>query len=324
MVTNQKMNSSISKFSNNKFFGEAAMLIVTLLWGATFVIVKESIQDISTMLFIALRFTIAGVFLIPIFLKLRKEFTKEVFIAGSIIGLLLFSGFATQTVGLKFTTATKSGFLTGSAVIMVPFLQFFIEKRKPSAGAIIGVILVFIGILLLSSDSNSIFSIFEEFKENFNTGDFLTLLCALSFAFYIIYIDVFTKRHNFWLLVIMQVGVTGALAFMFSFFGSVAGLEKVRVEITNYLLFGLFYTSIFATLITTVLQTKYQKLITPTKAGIIFSLEPVFAAIFAFFLLNEKITNLGYVGAALIFAGLIISELFDTLFNKNGNAESKS
>ncbi|KAB2842053.1 MAG: DMT family transporter, partial [Melioribacteraceae bacterium] len=79
------------------------------------------------------------------------------------------------------------------------------------------------------------------------------------------------------------------------------------------------------TLITTVLQTKYQKLITPTKAGIIFSLEPVFAAIFAFFLLNEKITNLGYTGAALIFAGLIISELFDTLFyKKNGNAESKS
>jgi len=123
----------------------------------------------------------------------------------------------------------------------------------------------------------------------------------------------------------MQVGVTGVLAFMFSFFGSVAGLENVRIEITNYLLFGLFYTSIFATLITTVLQTKYQKLITPTKAGIIFSLEPVFAAIFAFFLLNEKITNLGYTGAALIFAGLIISELFDTLFyKKNGNAESKS
>ena len=318
------MNSSFSKFSNNKFFGEVVMLIVTLLWGATFVIVKESIQDISTMLFIALRFTITAVFLIPIFFKIRKEFNREIFIAGLIIGFLLFAGFATQTVGLKFTTATKSGFLTGSAVIMVPFLQFFIEKRKPSTGAIIGVILVFIGILLLSSDSSSIFSIFEEFKENFNIGDFLTLLCALSFAFYIIYIDVFTKRHNFWLLVIMQVGVTGALAFMFSFFGSVAGLENVRIEITNYLLFGLFYTSIFATLITTVLQTKYQKLITPTKAGIIFSLEPVFAAIFAFFLLNEKITNLGYIGAALIFAGLIISELFDTLFNKNGYAKSQS
>ena len=91
------MNSSFSKFSNNKFFGEVVMLIVTLLWGATFVIVKESIQDISTMLFIALRFTITAVFLIPIFFKIRKEFNREIFIAGLIIGFLLFAGFATQT-----------------------------------------------------------------------------------------------------------------------------------------------------------------------------------------------------------------------------------
>lgn len=318
------MNNSFAKFSGNRFFGEGIMLIVTLLWGATFVIVKESINDISTMLFIAIRFSIAIIILFPILFKVRKEFTKEAFTAGLIIGFLLFGGFAAQTVGLKYTTATKSGFLTGSAVVMVPFLQIIIAKRKPTLGAIIGVIFVFTGILLLSSDTNTIFSIFVEFKENFTIGDFLTLICALFFALYIIYIDKFTKLHHFWVLVIMQMGVTALLAFVFLFVGSYSGIENVRIEFTNYLLFGLFYTSIFATLVTTVLQTKYQKLISPTKAGIIFSLEPVFAAVFAFFLLNEKITNLGYVGAALIFAGLIISELFDTLFIKNGYANSKS
>ena len=314
--------NNLSQKTKRRFTGEGAMFVVTLLWGTTFVIVKLSIQDVSTMFFIAIRFSIVSILLIPVFIKLRKEFTKEVLIAGSILGLILFGGFATQTAGLKFTTATKSSFLTGSAVVMVPLLQIIIEKKKPNTGAIIGVILVFIGILFLSSNSKSIFSIFQEFKDNFTFGDFLTLICALFFAFYIIYIDVFTKRHNIWLMVIMQVGVTSILAFIATFISSFSGIEEIKIKFTNYLLFGLFYTSVFTTLITTVMQTRYQKLISPTKAGIIFSLEPVFAAIFAFFLLHEEITNLGYIGAGIIFTGLIISELFDTLFTKNGHAKS--
>ena len=313
------MNNSSQK-TKGKFLGEGAMLVVTLLWGATFAIVKLSIHDVSTMLFVAIRFSIVSILLIPVFLKLRKEFSKEVIIAGSILGLFLFGEFATQTFGLKYTSATKSGFLTGSAVIIVPFLQIIIEERKPNTGAIIGVILVFIGIFFLSSNSKSIFSIFQEFKDNFTIGDLLTLISALFFAFYIIYIDLFTKRHNLWLMVIIQMVVTSILAFMAAFITSLSGVEKIRIEFTNNLLVGLLYTSIFTTLITTVMQTKYQKLISPTKAGIIFSLEPVFAAIFTFFLLHEEITNLGYIGAGIIFTGLIISELFDTLFMKNGNS----
>ncbi len=314
------MNNTSPK-STGKFLGEGAMLVVTLLWGATFAIVKLSIHDVSTMLFVAIRFSIVSILLIPVFLKLRKEFSKEVIIAGSILGLFLFGEFATQTFGLKYTSATKSGFLTGSAVIIVPFLQIIIEKRRPNTGAIIGVILVFIGIFFLSSNSKSIFLIFQEFKDNFTIGDFFTIISALLFAFYIIYIDVFTKRHNLWLMVIMQTGVTSILAFMAAFIISLSGIEKIRIEFTNNLLVGLLYTSIFTTLITTVMQTKYQKLISPTKAGIIFSLEPVLAAIFTFFLLHEEITNLGYIGAGIIFTGLIISELYDTLFMKNGNSK---
>lgn len=315
------MNNPTQK-TEGRFIGEGAMLFVTLLWGTTFAIVKLSLHDVSTMLFIALRFSIVSVLLIPIIIKFRKEFSKEAIFAGLILGLLLFGGFATQTFGLKYTSATKSGFLTGSAVIIVPFLQIIIEKRKPNTGAVIGVIMVFIGILFLSSNSNSLFSIFQEIKMNFTIGDFLTLVCALFFAFYIIYIDVFTKSYNFWVMIILQMGVTSILAFIATFLTSLSGIEQIRFEFTNYLLFGLLYTSIFTTLITTTMQTKYQKLISPTKAGLIFSLEPVFAAIFAFFLLHEEITNLGYIGAGIIFIGLIISELFDTVFSKNELAKS--
>ncbi len=303
--------------TKNNFIGEGVMLLVTLLWGATFVIVKESLADISSMLFIALRFTIAGLILFPLMIKYKYLFNRQSVIAGCIIGFLLFGGFATQTVGLKYTTATKSGFLTGSAVVMVPILQTFIEKRKPTKGAIVGVFIVFIGILLLSSGGNSILKIFDELGSNFNIGDLLTLICAIFFALYIIYIDIYTKRHDHLTLIIMQIIATACLAYFFSFIFSSVNIEATRIDFSNKLIFGIFYTSIFATLITTFLQTKYQKLISPTKASIIFSFEPVFAALFAFFLLNEKITNLGYVGAGLIFAGLIISEVLDKILSKD-------
>jgi drug/metabolite transporter (DMT)-like permease len=303
--------------TRNNFIGEGVMLLVTILWGATFVIVKESLTDVSSMLFIAIRFSIAGLILLPLAIKYKKFFTMESILAGGIIGLLLFGGFATQTVGLKFTTATKSGFLTGSAVVMVPILQTLIEKKRPSLGAIVGVIIVFIGILLLSSGGNSVFNIFEELGSNFNIGDMLTLVCAFFFALYIIYIDVYTKKYEHNVLILVQIITTAFLAFLFSFIFSAVNIESTKFLLTNNLLFGLFYTSLFATLITTYLQTRYQNLISPTKASIIFSFEPVFAALFAFFILNEKITNLGYVGATLIFTGLIVSEILDKFIRKD-------
>ncbi len=307
----------MNKIVKGNYFGEAAMLLVTLLWGGTFAIIKEALDDVSSMLFIALRFSMAAILLLPLIYKYRKQFTREVVRAGLVIGLLLFAGFATQTIGLKFTSATKSGFLTGSAVVMVPFLQTMIERKRPTTGSIVGVVVVFIGILLLSSGGESVFAIFSEFGRNFNFGDFMTLLCAVFFALYIIYLDVFTKRYEFWLLVILQIYTMAVMAHIFSLGADWSGLEPTRIDFTFVLIFGLLYTSLFTTLFTTTVQTKYQKLISPTKASIIFSFEPVFAAIFAFFLLNEKITNLGYIGAALIFTGLIISEILDNFLKKN-------
>ncbi|MBN1301591.1 MAG: DMT family transporter [Melioribacteraceae bacterium] len=302
--------------NTRKYFGESMMLIVTLLWGATFVIVKESLADVSTMLFIGIRFTIAAVVLIPIVFRYRSSFNKQVVSAGFVIGLFLFLGFASQTIGLKHTTATKSGFLTGSAVVMVPILQTIMEKRKPTIGSITGVLIVFTGILFLSSGGNSILQIFVELGSNFNIGDAFTLLCALFFALYIIYLDIFTKKYEYWNLIILQIYTTAVLAYLFSMILDGTTIEPVKISFTGYLIFGIIYTSIFATLITTILQTRYQKLITPTKASIIFSFEPVFAAIFAFFLLNEKITNLGFIGAVLIITGLIISEILDSFIER--------
>jgi len=268
------------------------------------------------MAFIAIRFIIAAIILLPFILQ--KKFDKKTLYAGILLGFLLFMGFATQTVGLKFTTATKSGFLTGTAVIMVPLLQVIIEKRPPTKGVIIGTILVMIGISFLSSGGNSIFSLFEDLGINFNIGDLLTIICAFFFALYIIYLDVETTRYDFWALLFLQIITTAFLSILFLGFFSSANLEPFKFDLTSNLISAILYTSIFATLITTALQTKFQKNVTPAKAGIIFSFEPIFAAIFAFFILGEKITNFGYLGAALIMTGLIISELYENIFIKNG------
>jgi len=294
----------------NKYKGEINLLIVTLLWSATFVIVKGALADISSMLFIGLRFLIAGVVLLPFVIRKRLDWKNSNLLPPIFLGVLLFIGFSTQTVGLKYTSATKSAFLTGSAVAIIPILQLFVEKKKPNTGSVIGVAVVLAGILFLSG-GNSIATLLKDIATNFNFGDFLTLICAFFFAWYVVYLDMLSSKYNFWMLLIIQIGVATILAFAIALLFDVIDYELLKINFTNQLGFGILYTAIFATLITTTLQTKYQKLVTPTKAGIVYSFEPIFAAVIAFIILNEKVTPFGLFGAMLIFVGLIISESYD-------------
>jgi len=299
---------------NNSFFekykGEFILLVVTVLWSATFVIVKGALADISSMLFIGLRFLIAGIILLPIVIRRKLDWKNAKLLPPIILGILLFIGFALQTVGLKSTSATKSAFLTGTTVAIIPFLQLILEKKKPKTGPIIGVFVVLIGILFLSG-GNSILTLLTDIITNFNFGDFLTLVCAFFFAMYVVYLDMLSSKYIFWMLLIVQIGVTATLSFSAAIFFDLINYEQLRVELTSQLGFGIIYTSIFATLFTTTLQTKYQKLVSPTKAGIVYSFEPIFASIIAFIFLSERITAFGLLGATLIFVGLIISETFD-------------
>ena len=301
----------------SKYFGESALLLMTLIWGATFVIVKESLNDISSTLFIAFRFAIAAGVLTVIMLIRKNKIDRESILPGMFLGLLLFLGFATQTIGLKNTSATKSGFITGSLVVMVPIFQMIIEKRMPTKGAVIGTILVFIGIVFLSSGGSSITNFLNELGANFNFGDGMTLICAMFFAVHVVYIDIISAKNDFWTILIAQLATVSMLSFIASFVFAGVSYESIHVSFTKYLLFGLLYTSLLATLFNLGLQTKFQKVVSPTKAGIIYSFEPIFAAMFAFFLLNEKISNFGLAGGALIFLGLIASEVFDSIFSKD-------
>ena len=312
------MMNNPSGMKKSKYINEAALLFMTLIWGATFVIVKQSLNDTSSMLFIAMRFSLAGIILFFILLYRKQKLIKEAILPGIILGVILFFSFATQTIGLKYTTATKSGFITGSCVVMIPIFQMIIEKKTPHKGVSIGAVIVFIGILFLSSRGNSLANLLKEVGANFNFGDGMTLLCAVFCAIYIVAIDIIAPKYNFWMLLFAQIVVVAILSLIASLIFKAAKIEPLRISFTPYLIFGVLYTGILATLLTTAIQTKYQKFVSPAKAGIIYSFEPVFAATYAFFLLNEKMSNFGLFGCALIFLGLIVSEVFDSTFSGKG------
>jgi len=294
-----------------RFRGEAALLLTTLLWGATFAIIKEALHSASPMVFLSFRFSIALLLLLPFvyrsLIKMKAPSIKD----GVILGLIYFIGFASQTIGLNYTTATKSGFITGTFVVFTPFFQMLFEKKAPSKGNVIGIILVAVGLIFLSSKENSLAATFYEIGANFNIGDFFTLICAISYSVYIVYLDIVSKRNDYMPLVFMQIAVTAAGALIFAFIFGVTGLQHQHLTFTGQLIFALVYTSVIATIITTSLQTRFQKYVTPAKAGIIFSLEPIFAAIAAYYLLFERISDFGLIGCICIFSGLLISELLD-------------
>jgi drug/metabolite transporter (DMT)-like permease len=278
---------------------EFYLFLCTFLWGGTFVVVKGGLEDASPMVFIAVRFAIAMVLFLPLIWSSRRAVNPRSLLNGAVLGTLLAIGFIVQTVGLEYTTASKSGFLTGLLVIFTPIFQVLIERRAPRPGNIVGILLVLAGLYLLTSPAGS----------SFNTGDFLTLICAAIFGLYIVYLDIASNvsdtRVLTWMQFVVTLVITGAGAFMF---------EQRRFNLTADLLLALLYLSVLATALTLALQTRYQKETTPTRAALIFSLEPVLAAVFAYFFRHEHIGALGVLGGGLIVGGLLVSELSDRIF----------
>jgi len=297
-----------------KYVGEGALLLNTIIWGGTFALIKNALTDISPLLFLGIRFLLAAAILFPFIFNILRKTDKNTFIAGSILGLFYFLGFATQTIGLNYTTATKSGFITGTFVVIIPILQIIIEKKKPKWYNVFSIILVMIGLIFLSSSGENLFQFLNELGSDFNIGDFLTLICSVLFAFQVVYVDVFTKKYDYMPMVFIQLLITGLGGFLGSFILSSFGLEVVKITLNSSVIFALIYTSVFASIIATILQLKFQKVVSPTKAGIIYSFEPIMAAVLAFFIVGEKISKFGMFGGVFIVIGLLLSEILE---NKN-------
>ncbi len=271
------------------------LLSITLIWGSTFSVTKFALVDLPPLMLQGMRFTLAALMVGIYTWKDIKTTSPESLRAGLLLGVMLGLGFAFQTVGLLYTSAGKAGFLTGTMVVFTPILQMAIERRRPSVGNGIGVLIVALGLYLFTSPAAG----------EFNFGDLLILICAVVFAFYIVYLDVFTKERFDRESVFYQFVATAVIAFAAAPFFS-HGDVSITLSSTGAVL----YLAFFASTIAIFVQSKYQRETTPTKAAIIFTMEPVFAALIAYMLLSETMNTLEITGAAIMFGGLLFSELY--------------
>jgi drug/metabolite transporter (DMT)-like permease len=273
---------------------ELTLLLLTFFWGVTFPLVKIALDFCSPFLFLSIRFALATLIIGVIYSKKIPFIDKATLRAGIIIGIFLFLGFAFQTVGLKYTAASKSAFITGLFVIMVPPLSIFLAKEKPRLFSLIGVALALSGLYLMTRPKGS----------EFNFGDLLTLLCAISFSFQVIYVQIYSARFDFEKLVFVQLVTTVILSIpsMFLF-------ERIKFVNNPNLLSALLITALFATALGITIQNRMQKDTTATKASIIYTAEPVFAGIFSYLILSETLGLVGILGAGLILSGMLCSEL---------------
>jgi len=285
---------------------ELLLLVITIVWGATFSFTKIGLQFASPFQFTTLRFAIALILSLILWWKSFIKISKTHFINGSILGLFYAGGFILQTLGLQFTSVTKSAFITGLSVALTPFAYKLIEKKKISIYQWLGVFIVVIGLYFFTNPEIN----------NFNIGDLLTLFSTFFWAFYLVYMNKFTEKVvNFFetsQLVVSQF----LIVFIFSFLGATIFEKHNTLHFNNQLILALLYNGIVASVILTSIHTSVQKYTTPVKAGLIFSLEPIFASIFALFIFNEILKAIEYLGAFLILLGVATSEFGGFISNE--------
>jgi drug/metabolite transporter (DMT)-like permease len=277
---------------------EAALIVNTLIWGATFVLVKQALHDVSPILFLALRFTLATVVLLALFRGTWRHprNLRWSLGGGAIAGVFLFSGYAFQTIGLQFTTAPKSAFLTGLTAVITPLLAAAVYRNKPRAVEIGGVLLATGGMALMTLPGGATMAI--------NRGDLLTICCAVCYSAHILTLNRYSAAASFELLSTAQIGVSALLAW--SLF---RGMETPHIRWTAGVWAAIVITGLFATALAFTFQAWAQRYTTSTRTALIFMLEPVFAWITSYLLTGETLSARAAMGAVLILAGILAVEL---------------
>ncbi|MGK0465882.1 DMT family transporter [Clostridium sp.] len=272
---------------------DMSLLLVALMWGGGFIAVKGALDSVTPFYIMAMRFGISVIIMLVIFRKKIKNITINELKIGTLVGLLLFLGFAAQTVGMKYTTAGKNAFLTGTNVVIVPFLYWVISKKRPDSYSLVSAFLCFIGIGMLTLDGGI----------HIGLGDGLTLICAVFFAAHIVSVGVFIEKVDAISLVIIQLGVAAV-------FSIIAALiyEPIPQALNSGAIFAIGYLAIFSTMIAFIIQNVAQKYTTPTHAAIILCLESVIGSILSVILLNEIFTSKMVLGALTIFIAIITTE----------------
>ena len=283
--------------------GEALLVGVTIVWGATFSVTRGGLQFVSPLRLIAIRFIGSALIVAPILALLGHKFWKAL-LPGTILGLLLAVAYSLQTVGLQYTTAARSAFVTYLFAVLVPPLQRLMTDRRMSPGNLLGLAIVLLGTAILTRPWQA---------GGWNRGDMLTLGAAVSLAFFVVLVDRFSRRHDPILFVPAEFAVAGVVAGVAALVAGATGIEPIRFVPNQELLLAIAFLSIIGTVGALGIQTVMQVRTTPIRATTIFALEPVFAAFFGRVMLAERMVPVEIAGALVIVVGVLISQLWGFL-----------
>lgn len=260
--------------------------------------VKDALAAVSPLVFNAVRMGCASVALILIFWQGIKQLNRGTILGGALLGVFLWAGYSFQTVGLGMTTPSKSAFITGLAVVIVPIIVAISGRRVPNRWTVLGIISAFVGLYLLTIPAREGFSL-----STINRGDLLTLGCPISFALHIYTMGRLMERYPFKPIAIMQV-VTAAILMSLTI-----PLETPRLTLTMQPIIAILFTGLICTAAAFSIQAWAQQFTPPTHTALIFALEPVFAGLTSYVLLGEHLGTRGTIGAMMILGGILISEL---------------
>lgn len=279
-------------------FADGALVAVTFIWGSTFVLVKDIVAQVPPMLFLSARFAIGAVCLGLLITGARRwrGFSRRELGWGAIIGVAVGFGYTFQTIGLKYTTASNAAFITGLLVVFAPVMGIFLLRQVPTRWATLGVAMATVGLAMLSLH-------FEEGVKP-NWGDALEFADAIAFALQVALVACVSRWGDPLRMTLAQIVVAGAI----NITGSLL-FEQPTVSFGLEIWAGAAFLGIFATAIAISIQMSAQSYTTVVHASLIYTLEPVFAAMFGYWLQNDRLGPIALSGALLIIAGMLLAEL---------------
>lgn len=279
-------------------FYKLLIVVATMLWGFSFVVVKDAVDAVPPAWLMGIRFTATGAILIAVFHKsLRRNLDAGHLICGVILGVFSFLGFWIQTVGITDTTPGRNAFLTGTYCVMVPFIYWAVARKRPTVFSLIAAVLCITGIGFVSLG--------DDLSLALRWGDAMTLLSAVFFAVHIVFVAKFSTRHDIMTLTVIQIAASGVLGLAV---GAVTESTPQASAFTVDFFMQIGYMVVFASCLAMVFQNVAQAHVPPAQAALLLSLESVFGVLFSVLLYGEQLTLALVLGFALIFAAIVISE----------------
>jgi drug/metabolite transporter (DMT)-like permease len=288
---------------NNRVAARIGLLLTALVWGSTFGLTKIALADVDPVLFLFIRFSVATLSLVPVYLIRRSAAAHDKHLSpsrglresagpGVILGLIYAVGYVAQTVGLRSTSATTSGFITGMNVVFVAVLFSLINRRLPTKPGLAGVLLATAGLLTITVTG----------RLTLARGDAMTLVCAVFFALHIVATERYAKSVDPVAVTLVQTALISVVTLILCLIRAIP--INLR-DVSATALLSALYCGVLATSAAFVVQTAAQRVASSIETAIAYSMEPVFAAAFASVFVGEDPSLRVIAGGAMILAGMV-------------------